>query len=393
MQSEKLLNKGYVSLFFINLVVAISFSMVTTTIPLHLKSIGIDLTLIGTVVGCMSIASMCVRPFSGIVSDRMRKRNLLQISLLLIVLSMVGYSLTKDVRLLIFFRLLHGVGFSFATTVTMALAADNIPIAKLTQGMSYFAIGQTIANAVAPGIGMFIGEKLGYAVAFQLAAMLLIMAIVISFIFVAPSPRPEKKPAGLLRLSDFFVANALPFCLLSIVVAGSTGVENGFVALMGEEANLGNIGWYFSISAGALFLSRLFFGRIADRNPRLVICTGTLSIALGFLILGLSNVLFAGGKPTAAFVAAAILKALGLGAVQPALQSASIRSVDQNHRGAASCTYYFGTDIGQALGPIFGGAVAGAFGYAGMFALASIPLVVGCMIFTSYITIKKKGVV
>lgn len=386
---QRLLNREYVSLFFINLVVAISFSMVSTTMALHLKNVGVEAALMGTVIGCLSIASMCVRPFSGIISDRMRKRNLLQLSLLLTAVAMVGYSLTTDVTMLIIFRAVHGIGFSFATTVTMALAAGSVPREKMTQGMGYFAIGQTIANAVAPGLGMEIGKVYGYPVSFRMAAILLGAAVGISFLCVKASPKPEKKVTH-FSLHDFFAVGALPFALLSIVVAGSTGVENGFVALMGKDAGLGEIGWYFTVSAVALFASRLLIGRIADKNPRLIICAGTVSIALAFAILGGHRILFRDSLPTAAFVIAAILKALGLGAVQPALQSASIRSVDAQHRGAASCTYYLGTDVGQAMGPIFGGALAGACGYAGMFAIAAIPLVVGAVIFTMYMTYTMK---
>lgn len=384
----KLLNREYISLFIINLVVAISFSMITAAMPLYLTQIGVETAVTGTVIGALSIASLCMRPFSGMISDRMRRRRLLQGSLVCISVAVAGYSLTDQVPVLMALRILHGLGFSIATTVTMALVAGTVPASRLTQGMGYFAIGQTLANAVAPSMGMYIGELLGYNVCFLAAACLLICAVVLSYAFVTPSPKPERGEKHGFHLSDFLAQEALPFCMLSIVVAGSTGVENGFVALMGKEAGLGMIGWYFTVSAVALFLSRLYIGRIADRQPLLVICAGTASIALAFLILGLYRRVTSVAMP--AFVLAAVLKALGLGAVQPALQSASLRSVGQQRRGAASCTYYLGTDIGQALGPMFGGALAGACGYANMFAIASLPLLIGAILFALYVTMKKK---
>jgi len=287
-------------------------------------------------------------------------------------------------------RILHGLGFSMATTVTMALVAGTVPPARLTQGMGYFAIGQTIANAVAPGMGMYVGERFGYNVCFLTAACLLICAVALSYAFITPSATPKRSEKRGFCLSDFLAQEALPFCMLSIVVAGSTGVENGFVALMGKEVGLGMVGWYFTVSAVALFLSRLYIGRIADKKPLLVICAGTASIALAFLTLGLYRRVTSDAMAMPAFVLAAVLKALGLGAVQPALQSASLRSVGQRRRGAASCTYYLGTDIGQALGPMFGGALAGACGYANMFAIASAPLMIGAVLFALYITLKKR---
>ena len=69
-----------------------------------------------------------------------------------------------------------------------------------------------------------------------------------------------------------------------------------------------------------------------------------------------------------------MLKALGLGAVQPTLQAASIEAVSEKRRGAASATYYLGTDIGQSAAPILGGITADAIGYSGMFMIFALPL-------------------
>lgn len=375
--SEKLLNRGYVSLFFINLIVAMSFSMVTTAMPMYVTALGSTAAMAGTVVGALSIASLCMRPFSGIICDRVRRRRLLQLSLLAISISMVGYSCTHQLHLLMALRILHGLGFSLATTVTMALIAGTIPSGRLTQGIGYFAIGQTIANAIAPSVGLWIGQHYGYPASFLTAAGMLLVAVVLSVFCVAKSPKPEAQPHRGIRLSDFFAKEALPFCILSIVVAGSTGIENSFVTLMGQELQMGMVGWYFTLGAVAMLISRLFIGPIADRNPRLIICTGVAAIAAAFLALGTFHALFGAAAAVGAFALAAILKALGLGAAQPALQSASLKSVPDHRRGAASCTYYFGTDIGHAIGPILGGTVVGACGYAGMFAYAAIPLLLG----------------
>jgi MFS family permease len=72
-----------------------------------------------------------------------------------------------------------------------------------------------------------------------------------------------------------------------------------------------------------------------------------------------------------------VFKALGLGAVQPTLQASSLKSVGDDRRGAASCTYYLGTDIGQAFAPMLGGVVAVASSYNIMFLLFALPQLVG----------------
>ena len=88
----------------------------------------------------------------------------------------------------------------------------------------------------------------------------------------------------------------------------------------------------------------------------------------------------------------AVMKALGLGVVQPALQSGSMRSVSRERRGAASSTYYLGADVGQALAPMAGGAVMEHFGTKAMFGSYMLPLVLGMGLYMIFTRTKEKGV-
>ena len=146
-QRDRLLNGGYIALFLINLIVSVSFSMVSTTMSLYVTQLGNTASMAGTVVGALSVASLCMRPFSGLLSDRLERKRLLLASLTLIGAAMLGYGMTSSVGVLLALRIIHGIGFAAATTVTLALVAGVIPERQMTQGMGYFAIGQTIATA------------------------------------------------------------------------------------------------------------------------------------------------------------------------------------------------------------------------------------------------------
>ena len=383
---EKLLNPYYLALFSINLIVSISFSMVSTTISLYVTQLGAVASVAGTVVGALSVASLCVRPFSGVISDRVERRRLLMLSLAIISLSMLGYSLTHSIPVLFVLRITHGVGFSIATTVTMALVAGTIPDRQMTQGLGYFALGQTVSTAIAPSIGLWLGEHWGLGVAFALASVLLLGAIALALFAVRPAPMSEEKRS--IRLKDMIAREALPFCLLSIVVAGATGLENSFVTLYGQQLGMGNVGWYFTLSALALFTARMFGGRLADRSMRTVVACGLGAMGLAFLILG-----GFGHVAAIAFGVAALLKALGLGTVQPALQAGSLKSVPENRRGAASCTYYLGTDIGQAFMPMLGGVVMERMGASTMFGLYAVPVAAAMLFYLLYMNRKQKGAI
>ena len=97
MKKSGILNRAYLSLFVINLIVSMSFYMLSTTIALYATGVGLSAAVAGTVVGVLSVASMCMRPFTGIISDRMERRRLLIGSLLLIAAAVTGCSLTSSV--------------------------------------------------------------------------------------------------------------------------------------------------------------------------------------------------------------------------------------------------------------------------------------------------------
>ena len=378
MKQSNLFNRAYVALLCINLIVSISFYMLSTTITLYATSVGLTTAAAGTVVGVLSIASLGMRPFTGIISDRLERKRLLIASLLLISVAMAGCSLTASLTVLIFFRILHGIGFSLATTITMTLVAGTLPEERMTQGMGYFAIGQTISTAVAPALGLLLGEHFGYEITLRTAAALLILSVMLAAWTVESQPMGTKMHERYaFRLSDCFAVEAVPYGVLAILVSGCTGIENSFVSLFGQQLHLGSVGWYFTLSAVALFVARMFGGQFADRN-RMAIPLSLGVMALAFLLLGG----IAGYGGAIIFACAAILKALGLGTVQPALQARSLNSVPEERRGAASCTYYLGTDIGQAFAPMAGGVAVQACGYKGMFLLAAVPVALAVAVVT-----------
>ena len=77
---------------------------------------------------------------------------------------------------------------------------------------------------------------------------------------------------------------------------------------------------------------------------------------------------------------AAFISAFGYGACQPALNALSMRMVPNDKRGAASCTNYIGTDLGQLLGPTLGGFIVSIVGYSAMWSVMTVSMYCGVMI-------------
>lgn len=63
-----------------------------------------------------------------------------------------------------------------------------------------------------------------------------------------------------------------------------------------------------------------------------------------------------------------------MGVLQPAIQAKCLKSVEAERRGAASSTYYIGTDLGQGGAAVIAGQLIPVYGYSGMFLFYMIPL-------------------
>jgi MFS family permease len=174
-----------------------------------------------------------------------------------------------------------------------------------------------------------------------------------------------------LRLSDIFVPKCLPFTMLEVSIASVAGIETSLMALYGISQGIQNIGWYFTISAVTVAVCRLAFGKMIDKYGTFAVYPGMALMVIGLIILWLQSAPWM-------FGVAAVVKTLGASLAKPALQAASVKSVQPERRGAAVSTYYIGTDIGQGLSPMIGGRIVDLNGghYNVVFGIFAVPLVV-----------------
>ena len=77
----------------------------------------------------------------------------------------------------------------------------------------------------------------------------------------------------------------------------------------------------------------------------------------------------------------AFLYGLGYGTLTSACQALAVLKAKPERGGLAISTYYLGMDAGNGLGTILNGALSKAFGYAGMYLLCIIPLIIGLIVF------------
>ena len=381
--SEKLWNKHYILVLMVNVLTSFSFYMVATILSKYLVGIGVTLTMAGFIVGLFSLTSLCCRPFSGIMADRLRNTTLLKWSNILMCVGLLGFTVTTSIPLLIVFRIINGVGFALSGTCQITLASHYIPKNKMGEGIGYIGLGMVLGSAVAPGFGLAIADAFGMKLTFFLSAMLTVAAFVILCFFHEEKQEPK---ALRFRLGDIIAVKALPFTL----VAGSYSFVNGIIAsylvLYADELGVKGVSVYFTVCAVVLFIVRPFSGKLMDRRGiRITVFPGLVLTAVGMFMLGQSRTL-------PLILITGVLRSLGQGAAQPALQAGCINEVGLDKSGVATSTYYLGGDICQGIGPMIGGmvveAIAGINGYTALFNICG-GLLLCALVFFAFVTRKK----
>lgn len=389
MSTSKIWNREYTVLFLVNLIVSTSFYMVSTALSKHLVGLGMTVTVTGSIVGVMSFASMLTRPVSGWISDRLNQKWLLSGALAVNFVCVLGYGAAATVAVFIFLRILHGIAFGLVTTVTMVLVSSFIPVGRMGEGMGYFGLAQTLAVAIGPSISLALYDAVGGQNMF-LAAALCVAVSFMSAQFMRYTPEKgvsRKSNAFRFRFRDLIAKEALIYAVITMALSSVNGIENSYIALYAEQVGIRNAGWYFTVSAAALLVSRTACSRLTDRfGFKRVLWMGLGCTAAALAVLSVASAEWA----VPVFAAGSVLKALGVGMLQPALQAATIQSVTTDRRGAATSTFYVGTDLGQFAAPAAAGKMVDLAGYPFAFRAFIFPLIAVGIAYMVFQSIKGK---
>ncbi len=373
-EPEKLWNKSYIMLLVLSTVINSASQMVTPLVSKYALSLGAPLTIAATIASLMSVSALFLRPFAGFFSDKYNRKTIILISNIFIAICLGLMSQARTVPMLVAVRLLHGIAFSFNGVAFMAFNTMFIPKSRLGEGMGWMALGTTISQALGPNLGVLLVEKGGYTLCFSVACGICMMGILI--ILLMPYKHTTRQVTGRFSLDNLISVRILPYAAIMCLFSCGNGLVTSLLVLFGDDRGIANISIFFTAYSATMIAIRPFAGKLVDRKGlRFVLYPSIAIFALGFLLLGNASVLWM-------VVLAAILKAFGQGAGVPGIQSTCLQQIGREKAGVVSSTCYIGQDIGNAIAPAIGGAVASSFGYRTMFSGYAVLMFVGAtMIF------------
>jgi len=333
-----------------NLFLFIFYFAQTTILPIYiLKELGGSVTQAGLTLTLFMVSAILIRPFSGLIIEKLGQRRTLIISATMFCFIAFGYLFISNMTSLYVLRLIHGVWFSILTTVCVPVVNQFIPDSRRGEGMGYYAMSVNLGIVLGPFIGLSLIPYLSYT----MVTAVLVALIFIGYLFCFLIPVQEVKPPDSeaektkLGLSDFVERKSLTVALMVMMISFSYASIMSFIAPFASSIHLMQYaGLFFVVFAISMISLRPITGKIYDRKgPQYVIYPAVLTFSLGLLVLSQIHTL-------TGFMLAAVLIGLGFGSAQPCLQTLAIQRAPKHRIGYATSTFYTCYDIGIAIGSL-----------------------------------------
>ncbi len=372
--------KTFAMIFVIAFFVYCSNQMINTTISKFAHYMGASASMIGMVSGSFAMMALVMRPFSGQAVDNLNKKYLLTGALSVILVATIGLSFANEVYLLVVFRGLNGLGWGIGSTLCMTLATSSFPKERMTTGIGIYSLGQTMAQAIAPSIGLQIVAKTSFNSLYRYNVMLMVIAVTLSFFIKIDEPAKNTKGFKFsFDVTKMIAVSAIMPASMTLCNGLATSSISAFLVLYAESLGVGNVGFYFTIQAFTLLACRPIISMLADKfgtNKVLIPCEILQIVAL---------ITIYSAQGTFDFVLAALFMGIATSGTQPTLMGLCVNSVEPEKRGIASNTSYVGTDIGAFVGANLAGFIVSMVGYRYTFIIEIIPILLCLTVYMFYI--------
>ena len=346
-----------------NFLICMWFFILNAIFPFYVKHLGGTEMTVGLVAGGYALAAILTRPLAGWFLDNKSRSTLLKGGVVGLAVLSVLFLITPILSLVVALRLISGLVYAGTGTASNTNACDIIPQSRFGEGMGFLGLGNTLATALGPALGLMLIARFSFQAAFGVSALLVLLAI------VSARGLPYKKikrraylpGRRRLKLSSLFNASAWPASAVMLFAGAPYGGVSVFIALYGEFSGLGSGGLFFLLVAAGTGSTRLFSGRLADKKgERPMVVLGNSSFLLALLLLL--------WEVSACYYVSGLLFGFGFGLLAPAMQTMAVRTVPLEKRGAASSTFLCSYDIGSGIGGLIAGSLVTLWGYRPMFA-------------------------
>ena len=380
---QRLWTGDYCRILLANLLLLTAGNVMSSMFSLYMFSRGGAELDVGICSYIQASACLLVRPFAGWFLDHRSRRMILVVGFLSLIFVRIGYIFACSLLIIYFIRFVDSAVVAAASTALMTNAYDTLSEEVFSEGVGYFGFSNSLANAVAPGIGLWLWNSTGAVGVFSLlsctsfAGFLLIRKFGFRLI-----PKEKQIPFRQVKIRELvYEKDALPASLLEGFIALGSGAINPYLSLFLIQRDvLQTPGLFYTVQACGTFSARLLVGNISKRyGEKPIVWSSALFFPFGILALAFAD-------SQILVLLGAYVMGLGYGLTVTGFQVMSVSIVSPDRWGAASSTYSSGWDVFAAIGGLISGILLTFLSYQTTFCLIVVIYPVYVLVYVLWIS-------
>lgn len=367
-QKERIVTGNFILLFFVSIAVCTGMNMLNVIVPLYVtESLKGTTGIAGLMTTVYTIAACASRPVNGVLTDRLGRRTIMFAGALLFSIACLLCGLIPAISALAICRILMGIGYSAATTANNTASTDVIPASRLTEGVGYFGMSQSVASAFGPALASVVlaavGNQQSVLVVAGVGAVACILSAAVRYEAAPDYHKPKKTP----KSGGFFEKTALMPALFQGLSLFLISCLMCFMALyiVSKGLSAGVAGSFFAVASVVIVSVRLLGARWLSRFPTQAF------LVTGYLLL-IACVLLPMVGSVPGILGIGLLYGAAHGTIWMTLGSEAVRLAPPERRGAANATFYFAFDAAIGLGAAFWGNMIDRVGYRVCFTVIAV---------------------
>ncbi len=380
---EKLFSPDFILVSIVGLLFRFSMFIKTTLQPLYLLDLYSSKTIAGSAMTVFTVSALVLRPFSGKIIDKYGRKTVFSAGTILFAVTTVPFGFVHNLPLLYCFQILCGFGFSFQSVANTTMVTDIVPQNRLLEGLGYFGLTATLAQALGPATALFISDNLGFSIGFLITGIVAFISVIAAFfiryeknmIHGAPPEEIKDLPGRLIEKKAAYAS--LFVGVLSFV---SSSIST-FLIPYARFVGITGIGFYYTSRALGVAFSRLFAGKISEKVSKYKL----LGVGLFVVFLCVTAINFI--RDIYALIPLAFIFGAGFGLSHLLLNVSAVVHTTKEERAGANATYYLAMDAGIGIGALSWGVIGDVLGLENIFKGSGL---IAFLIFIAYIISSRK---
>lgn len=355
------------------------FGLVIPLLPFYAATFQAGSTALGVLLTSFSIMQFIFAPIIGQLSDKVGRKPVLMLSILISAISFIIFAVSTSYLMLLLSRIVAGMATE--TAVAQAYMADITSEEERTTGMGQIGAAFGAGFIIGPAIGGFLSVY-GFKAPGYMAAILTFINLLFVFLFLPESIRPLQKrqsvkdtKKGFFRLMKQFkkpvIGSVLSIVFIITLAFSTIPVIAPLLGIAFFNLSSVEMSYVFIyIGIVQVLLQGLIIGQLSTKmSEEALIAFGALFMMIGMFIMPLI-------PHIVNFLTTITMIAIGNGIISTSVPSFISKRTPDDEQGSMLGFTQSVTSIARVPGPVFGGLIFEYIGLVTPFFFSAILLLI-----------------